>query len=139
MAEGSVNNQIIDSVKQTAIAVLGQAPAQTTGMLDAVMTETIGMAMYNAVTTQHNSQMVASAAIAATCARMLRVPSALPLPLYLVKPAVTGVDPLPIPANSASQSIQVLGSDFQNGLKADVFNANGNKIGALDGSAQIAN
>src|SRR5689334_16927728 len=115
---GTVNDQITDSVTQVDTAVVGNAPAQTTSMLDAVMAESIGMAMYNAVTTQHNSQMVASAAVAAACARMLKSPVALPLSLksQLANPAVSGSTPSPVPVNADNQNIQLSGAGFQPGL-----------------------
>lgn len=77
--------------------MLGQSAAQTQGLLDTVMAETLGMSMHNAVTAQHNSQMVASAAVTAACARMIR--GATPAP-----PAVT-IQPPP-PRVSTSQIAQ---------------------------------
>ncbi len=135
---GTVNDQITDSVTQVDTAVLGNAPAQTTSMLDAVMAESIGMAMYNAVTTQHNSQMVASAAVAAACARMLKGPVALPLSLQtkISGPSVSFAT-TPVPATVNTQNVQVSGSGFQAGLTVDVFNASG-QIGTLSGSQQIS-
>jgi hypothetical protein len=136
--EGTVNSQVIDSVAQETTAVLGSAPAESTGMLDAVMAESIGMAMYNAVTTQHNSQMVASAAVAATCARMLRIPGALPLPIKMANPVVLAANPAAVPVTTENQQVQVIGASFQPNLSVDVFGPSGNKIGSLSGS-QIAN
>lgn len=66
-----VNAQITDAVSQTNATVIGTAAAQSFGILDAVMSETIGMAMHNAVGNQRNMQMVSSAAVSATCARIL--------------------------------------------------------------------
>ena len=130
---GTVNSQVLDSVAQEATAVVGQAPAGTTGMLDAVMAETIGMAMYNAVTTQHNAQMVASAAIAATCARMLRIPGALPLPFKLIAPGVSAVIPSPVWVSTDNQQLQVIGTNFQPNLHVDVFAPDGSKAGTVSG------
>jgi hypothetical protein len=126
--EGTVNSQITDSVTQVDTTILGNAPAQSTGMLDAVMAESIGMAMYNAVTTQHNSQMVASAAVAAACARMLKSPGALPPLPKTAAPIVSSVNPDPVPVNTAPQTIQVSGANFQPNLSVDVFDSAGNKI-----------
>ncbi len=72
--ESTTNSQVTDSVTQSNTTVIGQAPASTQGLLDAVMAETIGMSMHNAVTAQQNSQMMGSAAVAATCARLLKAP-----------------------------------------------------------------
>ena len=136
---GTVNDQITDSVTQVDTIVLGNAPAQTTGMLDAVMAESIGMAMYNAVTTQHNSQMVASAAVAAACARMLKGPVALPsMQPPLTSPVVSSSTPSPVPVNAESQNIQLNGSGFQPGVAVDVFDGSGAQIGTLAGSQQIS-
>ena len=137
---GTVNNQITDAVTQIDTTVVGSAPAQTTGMLDAVLAESLGMAMYNAVTTQHNAQMVASAAVAAACARMLKSPIALPpLPSKLVSPAVSSSSPAPVPVNANTQNVQLIGSNFQAGLTVNVFDEAGTQIGTLDGSQQIGN
>jgi hypothetical protein len=137
--EGTVNSQITDSVTQVDTTILGNAPAQSTGMLDAVMAESIGMAMYNAVTTQHNSQMVASAAVAAACARMLKSPGALPPPPLpkLLSPVVAGANPAPVPVNASTQSVQVSGTNFQPSLSVDVFDGDGNQIGTLAGTQQV--
>jgi hypothetical protein len=95
------------------------------------------MAMYNAVTTQHNSQMVASAAIAAACARMLKSPGGLPLPFKVVNPVVTGIAPSIVPVSGENQAVQVTGANFQPNLSVDVFSANGTKLGSLSGTLQI--
>lgn len=136
---GTVNHQITDSVTQVDTGVVGNAPAQTTAMLDAVMAESIGMAMYNAVTAQHNAQMVSSAAVAAACARMLKSPGALPQPALPVfaAPVVNSVHPSPIPVNSNTQKVHIHGSNFQPGAAVDLFDALGTQIGTLAGSQQI--
>ncbi len=69
---GTVNDQITDAVTQGIAAVLGHAPAESSAMLDAVMAETLGMSMHNAVTAQHNMQMVSAASVTATCARIIQ-------------------------------------------------------------------
>ncbi len=90
--ESTTNSQITDSVTQSNTTVIGQAPASTQGLLDTVMAETIGMSMHNAVTAQQNSQMMGNAAVAATCARLLKAPVVLdadgagpPTPLTLTE------------------------------------------------------
>ncbi len=72
--ESTTNSQITDSVTQSTTSVIGHAPASTQGLLDAVMAETVGMSMHNAVTAQQNSQMMSNAAVAATCARLIKAP-----------------------------------------------------------------
>lgn len=72
--EGTVNTQVIDSTSDIVTLLTGQSPAQSFAMLDAVMVETLGMAMHNAVHRQQNAGMVNSAAVTAACAKMLSVP-----------------------------------------------------------------
>jgi len=77
----AVNSQISDSVSNAVATVLGNAPSQGFSLLDTVMAETVGMMMHNAVTAQQNAQMVGSAAVTATCAKMLQAqPSSSPGP-----------------------------------------------------------
>ncbi|WP_188262100.1 RebB family R body protein [Azospirillum tabaci] len=72
--EGTVNTQVIDATSDIVTLLTGQSPAQSFAMLDAVMVETLGMAMHNAVHRQQNAGMVNSAAVTAACAKMLAVP-----------------------------------------------------------------
>jgi len=72
--EGTVNSQVIDAVTSVVTLTSGQAPAQAHGMLDAVLLETLGMAMYNAVNRQQSAGMISSAAVTAACAKMLSAP-----------------------------------------------------------------
>ncbi len=67
----SVNDQIVDAVRETNAVNIGTAEAGSKALLDIVMAQTVGMSMHNAVTAQHNDRMVAEAAVAATCARLL--------------------------------------------------------------------
>ncbi|KAF7781795.1 hypothetical protein PRUB_b1126 [Pseudoalteromonas rubra] len=68
----TVNDQITDSVNQVNTLMMGSAPVQSMGMLNVAATETIGMSMFNAISTQQNAQTSASAAVAASCAKMLQ-------------------------------------------------------------------
>ncbi len=72
--EGTMNTQVIDATSDIVTLLTGQSPAQSFAMLDAVMVETLGMAMHNAVHRQQNAGMVNSAAVTAACAKMLSVP-----------------------------------------------------------------
>ncbi len=130
--ENLVNTQIRDSVHFTNHAVLGHAASQSASMLDALMAETIGMAMYNAINTQHNAQMVSGAAVAASCAKMLRVQAVpwLPPPVAPVNPVVSGVTPPP----QGSNTYTVAGSGFVTGLNAEIFQ-NGALLETVAGSA----
>lgn len=68
----ATNSQVVDSVTEAIALNIGHAPSATEAMIDAVMAQTVGMAMHNAVTAQQNAQMVANSAVAATCTRILR-------------------------------------------------------------------
>lgn len=93
---GTVNSQIVDSMTGVVTLLSGQAPSQSFGLLDAVMAETLGMAMHNAVSRQQGASVIGSAAVTAACAKMLTVPfPILPPPLPPAPPPV--VIPLPGP------------------------------------------
>src|SRR3990167_6226169 len=86
-------------------------------MLDTVMVETLGMAMYNAVNRQQNAGMVSSASVTAACARMLNAyPPYTPPP---VPPAPTPpvVNPLPGPTPAPSNEV-VVQTAFSQGTAA---------------------
>ncbi len=70
--QGTVNDRVTDSVSSVVTLLTGQSPSQAFGMLDAVMAETLGMAMHNAVGRQQGAGMVSSAAVTAACAKMLQ-------------------------------------------------------------------
>ena len=101
--ESTTNSQITDSVTQSNTTVIGQAPASTQGLLDAVMAETIGMSMHNAVSAQQNSQMMGSAAVAATCARLIKAPTVLKPPAK----SAGKQEPGPPPDSSGSPAAEV--------------------------------
>ena len=83
-----VNSQIVDSVASVVTLTSGSAPSQSFGMLDTVLAEAFGMAMYNAVNRQQSGSMISSAAVTAACARMLGGP---------LGPIAIPPDPLPEP------------------------------------------
>ncbi|WP_298769321.1 RebB family R body protein [uncultured Shewanella sp.] len=74
----AVNDQVTDAVTQLNTLLTGGAVPQSMGMLDIAGAETLGMSMFNAITAQQNAQTSSSAAITASCAKMLKteVPSA---------------------------------------------------------------
>ncbi len=49
----------------------GSSQSNSTAILHAVMADTIGMSMHNAVNAQHNSQLLSAASTTAACARIL--------------------------------------------------------------------
>lgn len=56
--------------------VIGTSPSQSYALLDAVMTEALGLAMYNAVTAQQNASTARNAAVLMACTAMLSLPVA---------------------------------------------------------------
>jgi hypothetical protein len=93
---GTVNSQILDSTTGVITLLSGQAPSQAFSLLDAVMAETLGMAMHNAVSRQQGAGVISSAAVTAACAKMLVVPFPI-LPPLPISPLPPNVDPLPGP------------------------------------------
>lgn len=119
MAGTTLNAQIVDAVDFTNYTTLGNAAAQSSAMLDALMAETVGMAMYNAVNTQQNAQMIGSAAVTAACARMLKiggVPWIPPVPAAM-PPAILSVAPVSGQANAFTAT----GTNFATGLTATLL------------------
>jgi hypothetical protein len=104
----TVNSQITDSVATTTTLLVGQSAATAMGILDLMMAETLGMAMQNAVARQQNNQITSTAAISATCARLLqtappRPPSVVPLQ-PIVPPPLGGLPSPPDPASAIARS-----------------------------------
>ncbi len=102
MPEYYVNDQIVESVADVVTLNIGEAPSQSSAMLDVVMAETIGMTMYNAVSRQQSSSTVSSAAVTAACAKMLQTPFPILRPRPPLPPLKTGVEPLPYDESIAS-------------------------------------
>lgn len=92
-SENRPDNSIADAPRPGAIAV----PPPSVAMLDPVMAETIGMTMHNAVSAQHNSQMLSSAAVTSTCARMLATPPPSSPGSVPVPPSAAGIAPVVSP------------------------------------------
>lgn len=133
MTESSLNQQMIDSVAAVNFINTGSSQNNAQAMLNAVMAETLGMAMHNAVMRQQSNSMVSSAATTAACARMLQSRwGGEP-----VKPHVPPVDPPVIPPldgppdsppdgavavatakAQADRAINTLGAEMKNGTAA---------------------
>lgn len=136
--EGTVNDQITDSLSQTMTHIVGNSSAETKSMLDTLMAETVGMAMYNAVTNQHNAQMVSNASVIAACARMLKVPIAVTPATPLFAPVIAAVTPASIPVNEA-QVLQITGTGFSaSNLVVRILDADSVLVATLSGTAQIS-
>ena len=111
---GTVNSQIVDSVADVVTLTGGHAPAHAFGMLDAVMVETRGMAMYNAVSRQQGGSMIGSAAVTAVCAKMLNAPFTLPpKPSPPLPPKPPHVHPLPPVQEPASVVIKTAAAEAE--------------------------
>ncbi len=135
-AQSQVNDQVSDSVVEANTTVLGNAPAGSQGLLDTVMAETIGMMLHNAVTAQHNAQMVSSAAVTAACARILRSGGGV-APSPVVK--VTTPDaPKPADNNDASKIAQT-GRDAKQALAALLSEAQVASRNASDAQDHLRN
>jgi hypothetical protein len=104
--EGTVNSQIVDSVSSVVTLATGQSASQAFGMLDAVMLETLGMAMHNAVHRQQSSGMINGAAVTATCAKILATPIGQPSPPPK-KPDPPQVHPLEGPNAPTPPSVEM--------------------------------
>ena len=70
------NGQSFDLAARLDTLAIGLSPAQSIAMLDAVMAQTAGMAMFNAVSSQQNAAIVRSAAVTMACTALLSVPLA---------------------------------------------------------------
>jgi hypothetical protein len=73
--------------------VLGTSPSYSHAVLDAVLAQTLGMAMYNAVTAQQNASAARSAAVLMACSAMLS------LPISSAAGSATPADPQAAPAD----------------------------------------
>lgn len=125
---GTVNDQVVDSVNSVNTLLAGQSPAHAFAMLDTVMVETLGMAMYNAVNRQQNAGMVNSAAVTAACARMLNAYPPVPLPEPPPALPPPTIQPLPGPAPAPSSDVVV----------KTAFSQGGDAITTLQGAAASA-
>jgi len=131
---GSVNSQIIDSTTGIVTLITGQAPSQAFGLLDAVMVETLGMAMHNAVSRQQGASVIGSAAVTAACAKMLTVP--FPVPPPPPPPPPPTVQPLPSPPPSMPPSGLIAAAFSQAETAIDALKTQAAGAGSLAQTAQ---
>lgn len=68
---GADDNQLFDLATGLDTLALGVSPSESFAVLDAVMAQTLGMAMFNAVSAQQNANTIRSAAVTMACADML--------------------------------------------------------------------
>lgn len=70
-----VNTQITDAITQTNVKVLGEAPAQSMGMVYQTMAHSLSLSMQNAVVAQNGMQQVNAAVISTACQKILALTS----------------------------------------------------------------
>jgi hypothetical protein len=76
--------------------VLGTSPSYSQAVLDAVLAQALGMAMYNAVTAQQNASAARSATVLMACSAMLSLPiSSIAEPGPATDPEATPADKMP--------------------------------------------
>jgi hypothetical protein len=139
--DGSVNSQVVDSITGIVSLLTGQAPSQSFSFVDTVMAEAISVAMQNAVSRQQNAGMIGSAAVTATCAKILSVPfpqpvKVVPTPPAQTPPSVTPLSGPPSPSDviTAAFSQANVGIDI---LKAQANSAGDVKTAASDDLAKL--
>lgn len=71
-------HDMFHDLKKLQQLLTGSVDSQSMAMLNNVMTETIGMSMHNAVSNQHNAQLVNTAAATSACARILAATAKVP-------------------------------------------------------------
>lgn len=103
-AIGTTNSQVIDATTSVLAMTAGHSPAQSFAMLDTVLLESLGMAMYNAVNRQQSASMLSTAAVTAACAKMLGVPYPMPAPPAFSPPPAPNVSPLPGPGSNGTDT-----------------------------------
>ena len=141
MTSHATNSQIVDSVCETELEVLGHSPKLAMAYLDTLMAETTGLMMNQAVVSQQNAQTAGNASLTATCAKILRVPTNRPLP----QPATAPKSYLAL-ANQGDVGAGIQGHFSKaksaiNNLKNDLRKAEFNHLNAcelLDSLADLA-
>jgi hypothetical protein len=76
--KGADTNQIFDLASGLDTLALGVSPSESFAVLGAVMAQTLGMAMFNAVSAQQNASTIRSAAITMACTGLMSLPVAAP-------------------------------------------------------------
>jgi hypothetical protein len=76
--KGTDTNQIFDLAAGLDTLALGVSPSESFAVLGAVMAQTLGMAMFNAVSAQQNASTIRSAAITMACTGLMSLPVAAP-------------------------------------------------------------
>ena len=69
--ESYVNSQITDAIAQTSMKVIGEAPAEATGILYQQMAHSIGLALQNVIAQQQHSYSIHNAVTLAASRQLL--------------------------------------------------------------------
>jgi hypothetical protein len=69
----TVNAQVTDGITQNNVKVLGESPAQALGVALQALSQTTGLAMANATSTQGGTQQVAATATSSICAMIVKL------------------------------------------------------------------
>jgi hypothetical protein len=72
----SADQPFLSEAADVDTLVIGTAPSHSYVLLDAVMTQALGLAMFNAVTAQQNASAARNATVLTACMAMLSVPIA---------------------------------------------------------------
>ncbi|MCD9030549.1 RebB family R body protein [Luteimonas sp. Y-2-2-4F] len=73
MADTTVNAQITDAVTQTNVKVVAEAPAQAIASLYQVVSHATGLAVQNAVHSQHAMNQISTAVVSKACQLIMNI------------------------------------------------------------------
>ncbi len=104
MGDSTVNSVITDSVTQNNTLLTSIAAPQGQALVDLASAETMGMAMYNAISAQQNAQLTTNASVTATCAKMLGVDAGSGLPAGLAPAPKTPPPFMPLTPAGATEA-----------------------------------
>jgi hypothetical protein len=76
--KGADTNRIFDLAAGLDTLALGVSPSESLAVLSAVMAQTLGLAMFNAVSAQQNTSVIRSAALTMACTGLMSLPVAAP-------------------------------------------------------------
>ncbi len=69
----AVNSQITDSVTQTNVKVVAEAPAQAVASLYQVASHSMGLSLQNAVQSQHSSNQISTAIVSKAASLIMSI------------------------------------------------------------------
>jgi len=72
MPTATVNSQVTDAVTQANVKVLGESPAEAAGLVYQSYSNSVGLALENAMSTQGGMQQVANASTSSVCTMIIK-------------------------------------------------------------------